>query len=233
MLRQRLPALLAMYCLLLLCTGCGPAASSKSSPAPEGGSADGVPAADASAELESLIGMYMPPLEGGAVEVAAPKDWEWGRAGSNYLVGFHPVGASLNDLPRILLAADDSPWPGIEEVDSTNAADFVQQVAEKLKDDQLRSPAAAVTLGGRTWCEHVELRKSRETLVARQVLQTVVNGRLYSIRLEVFDRQLSGYRNTARAVAASCRFSTPAAAATGDDPATDSPASPLGEQPDS
>ena len=202
-----------MVALALLCSlpGCGPSDSSPTrtpqagsapSTATSGEDAPKIPLAD----LRQKIAEYMPPLEGGALLIAPPKGWDFSRAGSDYLVGFHPANASLNDLPRILVSAEDTPYAGIENLDADNAQDFAQQVASTLSGEELRSRPRVVTLGDRVWVEHVALRKSRNTPAPRQVLQTVVNGRLYKIILEAFDREFSRLRDSAFAVAATAQF---------------------------
>lgn len=193
------------FAVLLLLAGCGPSGSTPANrPAATGGGSSSSPEGG----VDQLIGEYMPPLEGGKLEVAPPKGWSFGRAGNDYLVGFHPSSSSLNDLPRILISVEASPFSGVDELQAANAKQVVQAVQATLAGDQLKSPAAAVTLGGRTWIEHVGLGKSRNALVARQVLQTVVGGRLYKIRLEVFDRHFDNQRKNGYAVAASAKFNT-------------------------
>ena len=183
----------------ILFTGCGPSGSAtpgRTSPDPV-----------SPAELQRMIGEYMPALEGGALLIATPKDWDFSRAGNNYLVGFRPANASLNDFPRILVSVEESPYAGIDDLDASNAEDFLQKLTATLGDEQLHSPATIVTLGGRTWSEHIGWGKTGNTPVARQVLQTAVGGRLYKINLEVFDRELQEYRKVGYAVAASAKFS--------------------------
>lgn len=201
-------ALSALVVLVLGCGPSGPAPSQRSGTrAGSDSAASGGELAPVSvAEAQRLVGEYMPPLEGGALLIATPKGWDFGRAGSEYLVGFHPANASLNDLPRILISAEDSAYAGIDDLNSSNARDFVQTLTDALGDEPQRLPATAVTIGDRTWVEHVALRKSRNALVARQILETVVDGRLYKIHLEVFDREFARYRTTAYAVAASAEF---------------------------
>jgi hypothetical protein len=190
------------FAVLLLLAGCGPSGSTGNRRASSGGDS----ATSPDGGIEQLIGEYMPPLEGGKLEVAPPKGWSFSRAGNEYLVGFHPSSSSLSDLPRILVSVEASPFAGVDELQAANAKQVVQAVQATLAGDQLKSPAAAVTLGGRTWIEHVGLGKSRNALVARQVLQTVVGGRLYKIRLEVFDRHFDNQRKNGYAVAASAKF---------------------------
>jgi hypothetical protein len=201
--RQLVLSILTLFGNLLWLAGCGPGGST---PDRSAATSNGEPNVAESADVDLLIGDYMPPLEGGTLELAPPKNWSFSRAGSDYLVGFHPAGSTVNDLPRILISVQPSPYDGIEELQATNAQQLVQSIQETLDSDQLKSPAAIVTLGGRTWIEYVGLAKNRGTLVARQVLQTVFDGRLYQVRLEVPDRDFDNQRAAGLAAAASARF---------------------------
>jgi hypothetical protein len=209
--RQLLPLILTLFSSLLWLAGCGHGGSIPDRPV---ATSDGQPNVAESADVDSLIGDYMPPLEGGSLEIAPPKNWNFSRAGSDYLVGFHPIGSTLNDLPRILVSVQ--PYDSVEDWQATNAQQLLQSIQETVASDQLKSPAAIITLGGRTWIEYVELAKNRGTLVARQVLQTVFDGRLYQVRLEAPDRDFPTQRAAGLAAAASAKF-VPAAKAT--DPA--------------
>lgn len=164
-----------------------------------------------------LIDGYMPPLEGGRVELAPPKDWVFSRAGKEYLVGFHPSGSTLNELPRILISVQASPFDGVQDLNPTNAPAVIQSITESSSEGQFKSPPTLVGLGGRTWIEFVGLGRSRNTLVAQQNLQTIVEGRLFQIRLEVADRLFENHRHHGYAVAATAKFSQTPAEATSSD----------------
>ncbi len=205
------PYVWALSALLVLLAGCGPSGSTSSQRSGTGSGPDAAASGDelgavSAGEAERLIGDYMPPLEGGALRIATPKGWDFSRAGSDYLVGFHPANASLNDLPRILISSEDSTYAGINDLDSSNAKEVIQTLTDALGEDPVPLRPTAVTLGDHTWVEYVLLRKSRNALVARQILQTVVDGRLYKIHLEVFDREFARYRSVGYAVAASAKF---------------------------
>jgi hypothetical protein len=197
---------------LLLCwlAGCGSGGPSE----PPAESTDG----SATFEYSQLIDAYMPPLEGGRLEVAPPKDWVFSKAGSEYLVGFHPPGSTLNDLPRVLISVQASPYENVQDLTPTNAPPVVQSISESLSDDQIKSPPTLVGLGGRTWIEFVGRGRSRGTLVARQNLQTIVDGRLFQVRLEVADTQFDHHRHQGYAVAATAKFLPAPAETAGFDP---------------
>ena len=135
--------------LILFMAGC-----SGSDPAGDtGADAGGKKADDA---LASKIGDYMPPLDGGRLEIAAPKGWDWANPGGGVLVAFKPKGAEINALPRVLLSVADSDFPGIDDVTASNAEDFVRQVAASIADQKPKESARACTLNGAsslvTWC---------------------------------------------------------------------------------
>ncbi len=196
-----------LFCGHLLCclVGCGPNGPST---AP-----DESPIASSEFDYTQMIDGYMPPLEQGRLELAPPKDWVFSRPGSDYLVGFHPSGSSLNQLPRVLISVQESPFDPIQDLNPTNASSVIQSITESLSEGQFKSPPALVGLGGRTWIEFVGLGRRRGTLVARQYLQTIVEGRLFEVRLEVADRNFEAHRHQGYAVAATAKFSQPPAEA--------------------
>lgn len=181
------------------------------------------------ADLQSMIGDYMPPLEGGSLEIAAPRGWEWSRAGADYLVGFHEKGSSLNNLPRILVSVEDSPYPGITDIDDTNIKDLVAQVSKSLAGKELKEAVAPVTLGKKNCARFVDFAKKGNAVVARQTLKTVAGGRLYTIRLDVHAPQFSKFERAAYAVAASMKFSG-ATASSAPTPVEEPPASEEAEE---
>ena len=196
--------LATVLCSGALLAGCGPV----DAPAPTEERSPVAPDSPAAHDVEERIGTYMPPLEGGSLEIAAPKGWAWVRPGHPYLVAFTPARASINDLPRILMSTEASPYPGFEDVTPEDADRFQQAVQTALGGPgATEKPPTVVVLGGKRWVEYQTLRRSRDRLVSCLVLETVANGRWYQVRLEALQRQLAQNRPDAYAVAASCRFS--------------------------
>lgn len=196
-------------CLLFgaLCgalAGCGQTGDEK------GGKAAGKAAGGATGysveDLKRNIGEYMPPLERRTLEIAAPRGWDWAPAGAEYLVGFHKKDSSLNNLPRILVTAEDSPFPGISDVNKENVDQLVKLVSESVDATKLKGTVQPIILGNAACARYVDMAKRRNALVARQTLKTVARGRLYTIRLEAYDREFTKYRDMAYAVAASMKF---------------------------
>ena len=199
--------------LCLAIAGCGKTGDDKGS---EGTAASeqGGTAGFSGKDIENKIGEYMPTLEGGTLDIAAPVDWEWTRprgGNSDYLVGFHKKDSSLSNLPRILVSVEDSPFPGVSDVNEDNVDQLVALVSQPLDATKLREAVNPVILGNVACACYVDGARKGNALVARQTLKTVVGGRLYTIRLEVYDREFTKYRGAGYAVAASMKFSAPGA----------------------
>jgi hypothetical protein len=170
--------------------------------------------------LKVKIGDYMPPLEGGSLEIASPNGWDWARPGGDYVVGFVPRGSDVNSLPRILVSAEDSPYPDVRRVSKDNLQEFVKTVSDSLAGKKIAEPVRPLVLGENAFACSVTYAKRKNAVVSQQVLETVVAGRQYAVRLEVYERQFDKYRDAAYAVAMSMKF-----AAGGESPplATDEP----------
>jgi len=212
--------LLGVVCITI--AGCGQDGDNKGGSS-SGGGASGI-AGYSAEDLTKHIGEYMPPLEGGKLEIAAPRGWVWSRAGSDYLVGFHKEDSSLNNLPRILVAVEDSPFSGLTDANKENLGQLVKLVSESVDATKLKGPVQPIILGNTACARYVDMRKRTNALVARQTLQTVVKGRLYTIRLEAYDREFTKHCDMGYAVAASMKFSASETPDTesdiGDDPET-------------
>lgn len=201
------------YCLLLgafftAIVGCGGSGDEKG--ISRGGVSSSGAAGDSAEDLQRSIGEYMPPIptqDGGTLEIAAPKGWKWSRAGKDYLVGFHKEGSSLNNLPRILVAVEDSPYSSLTDVNEENVDQLVTLVTESVDASKLKAPVHPITLGNTACARYVDMAKKGNARVARQTLQTIREGRLYTIRLEVYDREFTKYRDMGYAVAASMKLS--------------------------
>ncbi|HPM81308.1 MAG TPA: hypothetical protein PLF81_11445 [Candidatus Anammoximicrobium sp.] len=174
-----------------------------------GGGAGGSGAGGAkgsSDDLASKIGDYMPPLDGGRLEIAPPKGWEWANPGGGVLVAFKPKGAELNSLPRILVSVADSDSVGIDNVAADNVEAFARQVADSLPEPKPKEPVRAVSLGKHQFARYITFGKRRNQVVAQQTVTTAVGGRVYTLRLEVYQHQFDKYQAALSAVAMSMKF---------------------------
>jgi hypothetical protein len=193
-----------------------------------GGGKPGAGGKGSSDDLTSKIGEYMPPLDGGKLEVAAPKGWDWANPGGEVLVAFKPKDAELNSLPRVLLSVAESDSVGIDDVTPDNVEAFVRQVSDSLPEPKPKEPVRAVNLGKRHFARYITFGKRRNQVVAQQTLMTVVGGRVYTLRLEVYQHQFDKYQAAQSTVAASMKFAghvAADAAAPAEEPPAAEPAS--------
>jgi hypothetical protein len=189
--------------------GCGPATPES---APDSVQPAGTASSDSAyqaGDLKIAIGQYMPPLEGGALQIAAPENWDWARPGGDYLVGFVPRGSELNNLPRILVSSDPNPYAGVSQVGQDTLPQFIQLVSAAVADQKLADPVRPLILGDRAWAYYRTFAKRKNAVVSRLVLETVVDDRCHTVALEVYELQFDKYRDAALAVAISMKF-TPA-----------------------
>jgi hypothetical protein len=195
---------------LALATGCEVSTSTNTGNGDSGGS--GVKTY-AISDIGTPVGDYMPPLDGGNLEIAAPQGWTWGRPGGDYLTGFHPDGSTMNNLPRILVAVEPSPLPGVSTVAESQLDQLVDAVNTSLEGQELKAPVEPVVFGQNVCVRYGQLARRKNAIVARQIIKTVGGGRLYTVTLESYDRQFATNRPAAYAVAAGMKF--PQAADTG------------------
>lgn len=234
--------LVAGVCLAV--TGCGSSTSESDSPAANAKSGTGKNTPDAGggkvpqvtstelkryavADLRVQPGDPLPPLDGGNLQIAVPQEWDWARpqsdSGKQYLIGFHRKGSSLTNLPRILIEAEEAPaeFPTVTEASLDK---FVQYVGSTVSADAVRVPVQPLILGDIPCSRHVESARRKTVSVPRQVIKTVVNGRMYTVSLEVLELQFELYRDAAYAVVASIQPpASSRASAVSPDPSEDPP----------
>ena len=166
------------------------------------------------AELRVKIGTYLIPQDAGLLSVACPQGWEQGSDRSSsaqgYLVAFHRKGGSVEELPRILVTAEDTPFPDLNQVQEATLVDFVKAVTRTLGDKTLETPVTPVMAGATTCAAYVEMVKRKSGRGPRLVVMTLAGGRLYTINLDVQEPQFAKYRDAAYAIAASLKVVGPA-----------------------
>ena len=204
--------------LALACTGCGGGAS-----APAAGTQSEIKRRD----MASLpaIGDYLPPVDDGRLEAAPPAGWHVMRRGRTFLVGFAEGKAS--ELPRIVIHAEDPPEGSPSALAEASARAFAAR-----QDQELRAAARSgkkrvaeynlpIVLGDTVFIRHVRQATLADAPCVIQSLQTIQNGRLYTVELiaeieaaraEEYEKSLAQWRDYGYAVAANLRF-----AATGEE----------------
>jgi hypothetical protein len=147
----------------------------------------------------------LPPLDGGRVDnLAPPKGWEPLSRDNAYLARFIVKGHNANDLPRLLVTAEDAGAELPTNVSADNVDDFAEKIQAELS--KFREPAKALQLGDNFYARYVTTAKKGNRGVDRQVLVTVQNGRRYTYTLEVYSDQIMTYRDQAYATSAGVKY---------------------------
>ncbi len=198
----------ALSCAVLL-SGCGGTPVNNAAPtkAPSTASEEeggGVKVVDGG--IVSKLQDYLPKLDGGRIEVAAPQDWKPLSRDNAHLVRFIVQGNDANNLPRILLVASEAgalPDP----VTADNVLEFTAAIAEELAEKKgIEEKPKAMVIGDNAFVRYVSLARKGERVVKRQVLETVQGGRRYALTLEVYNSVDPTNRDLAYAVAAGLKF---------------------------
>lgn len=185
----------------VLLIGCGP---------------QGPPAAETAAEPAALgddlplLGDYLPPLDGGRIEVAPPLGWAVPPRDSKYLVRF--TQSRQSSYPSLIIVAED--YGGIFNVSEQNVDTFAEQMDDLLdgsgasaKPSERATPFSAGSFVGVTYRRRgrapADLKK---IIVDRLFLDTVVAGRKYTIELRTRQGTVDQYRPYLLAVAKGIKF---------------------------
>ena len=169
-----------------------------------------------SADKLPALDEYLPPLDDGKLELAGPKDWKRMSREAKYLARFvkgDPLG-----LPRVLVTAEQADIAQFETADEENVVEFANIIGARLKDGKatVLEPSRPMMIGQHAFARYVLRAKFKNANIERQMLQTLVGGRLYTIDLQVADGELlkhREHRDAAYAVAAGLKFSRGKAAA--------------------
>jgi hypothetical protein len=203
---------LLLFAVLLGLTTCGCGAETSAPP-----SSDNVVLETKRVSADSLpIGGHMPPMDEQRVVLAPPRDWYAAPRRRGYVVQFYLDKTRQSRIPRIWVTAEDSPYDALQTVDLENLDRFVQLVAERLENEgiELLEPVRPMVLGDNPCARYVRLTefvwksegRKRRITAERQILELLVNGRLYTVDLHVPSRRMLEYRDAGYAVAASMQF---------------------------
>lgn len=199
------PASVFAMCLLcgaLAAPGCsrdGPIADNKGA-LPQGPTLREVPAA----KLPEIGDPS--PTSDPALEAAGPQGWKrLQRNDEEYLIGWHG-GSNPNNLPRIILRVAN--WEGqAEDTTPENLIELTAEIGESLKPTKdILEPPQPMLLGGEPWVRYVAEARRGNAKAEKQILQRVVNGKLYTVELQVYTRKIKESRDQAYAVAAQLKF---------------------------
>lgn len=215
----------ALACLLTLAAGCGGDGESPERPSAVDQGPAGTPVVSdevVEVEAEGLpIGEYLPPLDGGRIELAQPAGWKRFPRKAEYVARFYEEFAS--SLPRVLVTASDAATT--EAATRENLPQLLEQVRQEVgqKESLLEAPLPMV-IGGRPCVRYVLKVTYHNAPAERQVLVTVLNGRRYEIDLQIKADTIQQYKTAGYAVAASLRPLDAPPAAPGAEPAPAEPA---------
>ena len=153
------------------------------------------------------------PLDGGRLEICPPAEWGF-FSQANYLVVF--AKGRVSELPRLTVAVAESPY-GADDTSEENAPALARDMQKRLVKDKkiVREKPKPLMLGGQVWVRHVRQVSQGGSPCAVQSLQTVRDGRLYTLELfsaakddspGSMDAAVTKHRDHAYAVAANARF---------------------------
>ena len=119
----------------------------------------------------------------------------------------------------MFIKAEDSPFEDLQNVTEENLESFCERLTKWHEEEELKllEPIVPLVLGNTSWARFVRGGKSRKFSLERQFLQTVVDGRLYTVEMQVFPKTILKHRDHAYAVGAGMKFTTPA----GEEPPTE------------
>lgn len=177
-----------------------------------GGEADGGVKTYSATQLP-LVKQELPPLDGGRVEVPTPEGWQAGSRTTGVLARFHV--ATRTGMPQIILKVEEAP-AGTPDVTAQTVFAYATQVQAEL-DEQVQQQKTtliedvrALVLGTNAWVRYVvpgRLPGRDRATIERQILKTVVRGRVYSIDLQTHVNELLKHRDHAYAIAANMKWS--------------------------
>ena len=206
---KNLAGVLSLAAVVL--AGCGGADTATDGPpaqAGDSGDPGGVQQL-AVADLTTPIGEYMPrPLDGGILEIAGPESWDWKNPSSDqHLVGFIPAGVlTLNSFPRILVSVEDAADYSMQTADAGNIAQLAEEIGAELPEKTTAEPARPMIVGEHPCVTYVIFARSGKAVVKRQFAKVLVDGRIYTVMLEDYDRVFAKSRQAALTVVAGMRF---------------------------
>ena len=201
-----------LLCLCIAPAGCGGGAASTSPPA----TAE-IKCRDP-ASLPSGLRDYLPPLDEGRLR--RRRRLVGTSCGGDYdLIGF--AQGKTSELPRIVIDAADPPPGSPSQLTAENAAAFAAQqdkalyAAAKAGKKRIEEFNLPIVLGETAFIRHVRQATLADAPCVIQSLQTIQNGRLYTIELvaeidaaraEEYERSLTKWRDYGYAVAAHLQF---------------------------
>lgn len=156
-------------------------------------------------KLGDLIG----PLDDERVKIGPPEGWIVMSRKTGWVIRFKE--SQRLEYPNICVTATD--YENILEVSQQNVDEFARQVAAALKQDpnvsKLTEPVTPVEIGHLVGVTHARRANPKNRVVERVFIETVFDGRRYTIELRVLKGTLQAYRPHLQAVAGGIEFLRP------------------------
>jgi hypothetical protein len=159
----------------------------------------------------SAIGAYLPELDEGRLQVAPPVDWRLAPRSNDYVARFVFDRQSL--LPMITVRVQEAEQENPGTLTRENVVSYVAALDASI-DERLRSslkePIEPLMLGDVPCARYVQAKAFRrgERIIkaSREVIETIRDGRVYSVELDAHVATLVEYRADAYAVMANMKF---------------------------
>jgi predicted small lipoprotein YifL len=165
------------------------------------------------------------PIDEGRVEVAPPVEWNRLPRSDKYLVCF--TRSDRTGLPRITATAEPFASAVFTKITADNLVEFAKFRQEALTGGdepvELVESVRPLKLGDNYWIRYVRPASFRSAAAERQILETVNEGRLFVVELQVVAGTLRDHRDAGYAVAARWRFVDPSAPPPAEEPTTEPP----------
>lgn len=171
------------------------------------------------------VGDYSPPVDEGRLEAAPPAGWNVLPRGKSFLIGF--AKGKPSELPRIVINGAERPGDSPADLNEGNATEFAAAENNTLRADakagkkKVAEYFRPIVLGEIAYIQHVRHAELGNTPCIIQSLETIHEGRLYTIELiaeidapraEEYGSSLTKWRGDAYAVASNLRFPSSTAA---------------------
>jgi hypothetical protein len=149
----------------------------------------------------------LPPLDGGRLIVAGPKDWVLPPRDPRWLARFQRDSSTA--YPSILIRAEAHDGPDLTAETATQLAEQVQAELEKDAKSGSAPQVQPLLIGEFAGVQYVDERRTRANRVERLVLITARGSRRYSVELQALSGTRDKYRNAALAVAHGLKIQSP------------------------
>ena len=163
------------------------------------------------------------PLDQDRLTVAAPKDWHIPSRDSRWLAHFQLSDRAV--YPHIFLTVED--YPAIDNVGKDNVDVFAEKKAAALANDPevstLLDPVTPIAIGHFNGISYRQRGKAKGKVIERVFLETVVDGRKYTVELRTLEGDLRRYRPHLQAVAVGLKFLRPEPSTDTETPDTETP----------